>query len=439
MRTGQVIAGKYRLERPLGAGGMASVWAATNVFTERPFAIKFMLPQVARTQEASARFLLEAKVSARIDHPNVIEILDVGQTEDGSLFLVMELLSGLSLEAALRREAMSLHTFGELLLSVTGALAAAHKRGVIHRDLKPTNIFLHKDKNGRTVPKVLDFGVSKILEASPNPGLTVAGTVLGSPLYMSPEQAAGRTDLDGRTDIFAFGAIVFEALCAYRVYEASNFNALIVTIATTPPKDIDEGAPWAPEGLRALVRGCLATDRDARIQSFEEVTARLTALLPELAKGGLRLPLGKAPAQSDTAALRHSTPPPGGGFSVPWSSPPPPEPAASPVKMGLMAAAGFVVTALVLAVGFVAVGAGPSKKTAAARPPVGTLQVTSEPGPCAITVDGTPKGTTPLPPLEIAAGSYEVACRPDGGGTTRTARVSVPAGGEGKYTFALEP
>src|SRR5215469_16030832 len=209
MQAGQTIAGKYRLNRLLGTGGMATVWSATNVFTEREFAIKFMLPQVARTPEAARRFLLEAKVSARVNHPNIIEIIDVGQAEDGSLFLVMELLSGISLETAIKRQMppMLLRDFAALMLEVARALAAAHKSGVIHRDLKPTNIYLHRDREGHVVTKILDFGVSKILEEEQNHALTIAGTVLGSPLYMSPEQAMGSPNIDGRTDIFAFGSI----------------------------------------------------------------------------------------------------------------------------------------------------------------------------------------------------------------------------------------
>src|SRR5215469_6004212 len=136
MQAGQTIAGKYRLNRLLGTGGMATVWSATNVFTEREFAIKFMLPQVARTPEAARRFLLEARVSARINHPNIIEVIDVGQAEDGSLFLVMELLTGGSLEVAIRRQRqpMSIYEFMLYMRDVAVALAAAHRSGVIHRD-----------------------------------------------------------------------------------------------------------------------------------------------------------------------------------------------------------------------------------------------------------------------------------------------------------------
>lgn len=292
MESGQLVAGKYRLNKLLGTGGMAEVWSALNSFTERQVAIKFLNREIAKTPEAAARFLKEAKVSARINHPNIIDILDVGQTEDGTLFLVMELLTGFPLEVALRRQqpTMLTYEFVLVMIEVAQALAAAHKSGIVHRDLKPTNVFLHKVRDGVVVPKLLDFGVSKFLEDDVNHALTVAGTVLGSPLYMSPEQARGDSNIDGRTDVFAFGAILFEALCGYRAYEAKNFNALIVKIATTPPKSIDECAPRVPASLRAVVRACMEPRHDRRTDSFEHVVELLRGTLPDLEGKGDRLP-----------------------------------------------------------------------------------------------------------------------------------------------------
>jgi serine/threonine-protein kinase len=315
MQAGQTIAGKYRLNRVLGTGGMATVWSATNIFTDRDFAVKVMLPQVARTPEAARRFLLEARVSARINHPCIIEIIDVGQGDDGSPFLVMELLNGTSLDMAVRRTpALLVHEFLSYMRDVAEALAAAHRCGVIHRDLKPTNIFLHKDRDGRTVPKVLDFGVSKVLEEG-HDALTVVGTILGSPLYMSPEQAMGADGIDGRTDVFAFGAILFEALCGQRAYDSPNLNALIVAIATTAPKSIDDMAPELPESLRSLVRDCMIVDKAKRIGSFDSVVARLDEMLLELAGSELRLPAqgrsdGVVEASGDIVRKRTSDRPP---------------------------------------------------------------------------------------------------------------------------------
>ncbi|MFO0666990.1 MAG: serine/threonine-protein kinase [Polyangiaceae bacterium] len=334
LESGQVIAGKYRLNQILGTGGMASVWSATNTFTERQFAIKFLLPSVAKTKEAVDRFLKEAKVSARIDHPNIIEVIDVGQTDDGSLFLVMELLTGVTLETALRRQQppMTLSELTFVMVEVARALSAAHRSGVIHRDLKPTNIFLHKERDGRPVPKVLDFGVSKFLgeETGKVHALTIAGTVLGSPLYMSPEQARGEIRIDGRSDIFSFGAILFEALCGTRPFDAPNFNALIVKIATGKPKSIDEEAPHVPESMRGIVRDCLASDPALRPATFDHVAERLMLALPDLESAQLRIPApasGLLPSDPDaTSALpvvRPSDRPPAMAYHHSPSVPPP--------------------------------------------------------------------------------------------------------------------
>ncbi|HSY24195.1 MAG TPA: serine/threonine-protein kinase, partial [Polyangiaceae bacterium] len=327
METGQTIAGKYRLNQPLGTGGMASVWSATNVFTDREFAVKFLLPHVANTPEAAQRFLLEARVSARVNHPNIIEVFDVGQTEDGTLFLVMELLQGMSLEAGLRRQkpAMRVHEFLDVMVEVGRALAAAHKSGVIHRDLKPSNIFLHTDREGLVLSKVLDFGVSKFVDEDGIGALTMVGTILGSPLYMSPEQAVGAEDIDGRTDVFAFGAILFEALSGERAYAATNLNALIVAIATTQPKRLGDVAPHFSEPLRDLVDACMATDKTQRLASFDEVADRLETIAEALESSDARLPprrrtLSEGTIVDDGRAKRDSHRPralSGSGTSVP--------------------------------------------------------------------------------------------------------------------------
>jgi len=406
MDAGQTIAGKYRLNRMIGTGGMASVWSATNIFTEREFAIKFMLPQMARTPEAARRFLLEAKVSARINHPNIIEVIDVGQAEDGSLFLVMELLTGQSLDVAIRRQSppMRVADFVIILRDCARALAAAHKSGVIHRDLKPTNIFLHKDRDGHGIAKILDFGVSKILEEEKNTALTVAGTVLGSPLYMSPEQAMGAAGIDGRTDIFAFGSIMFEALTGTRAYDAPNFNALIVTIATQQPRSIDVAASHLPESLRSIVRDCMVTDKNKRLASFDVIADRLQATLAELEPSNLRLPseAGSGPPSDPDATnalpvMRPSDrPPPAaesqsliqtnpggpssgprsgnqpvGAFSAPWATPPSATPATATMstrkpQIGLAIGLGGGLVALTLLIVIVVAAASRGGDTQAA-------------------------------------------------------------------------
>lgn len=356
--AGTLVAGKYRLSHLLGRGGMAEVWAATNVFTERRFAIKFLLPHVARTDEAKRRFMLEAKASSRIDHPNVIEVIDVGQAEDGALFLVMELLVGMPLDVALAAKTpMSAYELGLIMLDVARALGAAHARGIVHRDLKPSNVFLHRGRGGAepVLPKVLDFGVSKFAEDA---SLTVEGAVLGSPMYMSPEQAMGAASIDGRTDVFAFGAILFEALAGYRCFDAPNFNALLVTIATRQPTSIDVAAPDVPEPLRALVRGCLETDPARRIARFDDVEARLRAVLPLLSGSGMRLPTPRPTRRVRDGAAFVATPSGASGtggatvMPIAWRTP--------RSRGPLIIAAAAVVATVVLGAGIVASRSAPA-------------------------------------------------------------------------------
>jgi serine/threonine-protein kinase len=554
MEAGSTIAGKYRLNRLLGTGGMASVWSATNVFTEREFAMKFMHPQVARTPEAARRFLLEAKVSARINHPNIIEVIDVGQAEDGSLFLVMELLTGVSLEVAMRRQRppMLVYEFGLIMRECAAALAAAHRSGVVHRDLKPTNIFLHKDRDGRVVPKILDFGVSKILEEDRNTALTVVGTVLGSPLYMSPEQAMGAEGIDGRTDVFAFGSILFEALAGERAFDAPNFNALIVTIATTQPKRIDDMAPQLPDALRDLVRDCLVTDKNNRLDSFDRIVERLDAMMPELGKCEMHLPSRfpqEPPSDPESTAevrvIRASERPPpptsgsGGHGSVVAvhmsNRPPPPSPDETIPsarrwlertgetlhrlperfprgRVGMALGIGGLLAVVGITIGIAAAFSGnesePSAAAAAGHTPnsvpagqaaalagqgsaaqtsapagqggptvtgpsarpsqpaatstessgvpvisvdslpyasargaspkgIGKLSVLSTPMPCAVSVDGVSRGSTPVASLELTSGVHHLDCVSPNG-KSKGASIAVVEGGATRYSFAFD-
>ena len=497
MESGLTIAGKYRLGELLGAGGMASVWSATNIFTERKFAIKFMLPQVAHTPEAARRFLMEAKVSARVNHPNVIEIIDVGQTEDGTLFLVMELLTGMSLETAMKQKSppMTLREFIFTMLEVARALSAAHKNGVIHRDLKPTNIFLHKDRDGTPVPKLLDFGVSKFLEDEGNNGLTVAGTVLGSPLYMSPEQARGDV-IDARTDVFAFGGILFEGLAGVRAYEGTNFNQLIVAIATKQPKKIDEHAPRVPDSLRSIVVDCMVTDRNKRLATFDVIADRLKNALPQLDNRPLRAPAGKSGASPElgdddvTNALHPSArtdrPAPLSASGVAGTQATSNTIIDRPERRGVRV---FVAIALVAmlagAAAFAAMRFRPREigtsspvpatapvQSAASLPPsataiaaassdvpsisvdalpvasksqaptpgrgIGRLSVTATGGGCTVFVDGVSKGSTPLAALDLPAGTHLLRCDPPNGGKPKTATTVIQDGQSTRYKFNID-
>ena len=197
MKAGQVIAGRYRIESRLGVGGMGEVWRAIHTGTGRDFAIKFMHAHAAASENARQRFSREARASAKINHPNIIDVFDVGEMDDGVLYLVMELLDGVALGDAFHADPpISVQDLFSVLLDTSQALAAAHAVGIIHRDIKPANVFLHKDRaTGLAFAKVLDFGISKF---TGDDVATRTGSILGSPRYMSPEQTRSAAAADAR-------------------------------------------------------------------------------------------------------------------------------------------------------------------------------------------------------------------------------------------------
>jgi serine/threonine-protein kinase len=288
VNPGDLISGKYRLLRPLGAGGMGSVWAARNELTDRDFAIKFLLPDLAKNKEALSRFFHEARACGQIKHPAVVDVYDMGQTEDGRPFLVMELLEGEGFDARLARAG----TFPPAdacawVAFIARGLEEAHVRGLVHRDLKPQNIFFALDDRGDVVPKLLDFGVSKATGVKSGADFvkTTTGAVLGSPAYMSPEQAQGETNVDGRSDVWALGVILYEALTGQIPFDAPNYNALMMTIMMRAHRPVLELAPHVPIELGALIDHTLSKDKTARVGTARELADRLDAVVQRLGAG----------------------------------------------------------------------------------------------------------------------------------------------------------
>ncbi|MEY4514884.1 MAG: hypothetical protein RLZZ450_7006, partial [Pseudomonadota bacterium] len=206
---GDVVADKYRLDRVLGEGGMSTVYAAANVITGKPVAIKWLQPEIIKDEEQSQRLLREAQATSSLDHPNVVNVFDVGR-HAGALFLVMELLHGEPLSELLQRGPHDPYEIVRLMMPVLRGVHAAHRGGVVHRDLKPDNIFICRDPHGDEPrePKVLDFGISKLTdELTPGQELTREGTVFGTPQYMAPEQMRDARVADARSDVYALGVI----------------------------------------------------------------------------------------------------------------------------------------------------------------------------------------------------------------------------------------
>jgi serine/threonine-protein kinase len=289
MQTGRTIAGRYVLRQMLGAGGMGEVWAGYNAATERPVAVKVLYPGVTQSALARTRFMREARASARINNPNVIDVYDAGEAEDGTLYLAMELLDGMPLASALRAyPAMLLRDFLVIVADACRGLGAAHAVGIVHRDIKPENIFLHREKGAPFAHgKVLDFGISKFT-SSVDAAATTAGTMLGSPRFMSPEQVRGLEEIDHRADLWAMGVLLFRGLAGRWPHEGESLTGLAIQIGTRPPVDIDAVAPGAPPILRNLVKACLSPI-EQRFASAADLAERLEAIAVDPSITGVRV------------------------------------------------------------------------------------------------------------------------------------------------------
>jgi len=299
---GDVLADKYRLDAVLGEGGMSMVFAAVNVLTGKQVAIKWLQPEIVRDEEHSQRLLREAQATSSIDHPNVVNLFDVGR-HDGALFLVMEHLHGEPLSELLARGRQDPAQFIKLMMPVLRGVQAAHRMGIVHRDLKPDNIFFCRDPHGEPrEPKVLDFGISKLADGSLRPGqeLTREGTVFGTPQYMAPEQMRDARVADVRSDIYALGVIFYRAFADEYPYDADTLTALAIRIVEGDAVPLQELCPELDVGLADIVMRALALDPDHRFQSV----AALGQALEQHADGALFAPI---PERDSSPPLRRDS------------------------------------------------------------------------------------------------------------------------------------
>ncbi len=249
LTAGALIAGKYRVIKKLGEGAMGSVWLAKNEVTDREFAIKLLLPEAAGAPSALARFLREARVCGALRHPSILEIYDAGAAPEigGAPYLVMERLDGAPLDTVLRlRGALAPRLALDIVAQISRGLELAHAKGIVHRDLKPANVFLHRPGSGAIEPKVLDFGISKVVSPkSPEIALTNTSAILGSPIYMSPEQMSFEGGLDARSDVHALGVLLWELLTGNAPFVSTSYNLLVVEIMRGPRPKLRDAMPAA--------------------------------------------------------------------------------------------------------------------------------------------------------------------------------------------------
>ncbi|MDQ3366224.1 MAG: protein kinase, partial [Myxococcota bacterium] len=286
--VGQTLDGRYFVEQKIGEGGMGVVFSARHAVIERPLAIKVLKREVMRDAATIKRFVQEAKAASRIGHPNIVDVTDFGTTPDGMTYSVMEFVDGQTLGAALRATApfapFPMARAIRVAVQIARALGAAHDKGIVHRDLKPENVFL-VDRDGRPdFVKIVDFGIAKVAPlagADPNePRLTRVGSVFGTPEYMAPEQAAGRSDTDARVDIYALGVILYEMITGkvpHRGDSTVRTLAMQMLDPIDPPRKVRPELDISAE-LEGVVMKALAKPREQRYQTMAELLSALDAL-----------------------------------------------------------------------------------------------------------------------------------------------------------------
>ena len=277
-QPGDVLLGRFQLERQLAVGGMGELWRAVNVALEQPVAVK-LLRSAARNPAGAARLLLEARTAARLQHRAIVRVFDAGTTDANDPFLVMELLEGTD-AATLLEEGGALDAVRavQLMIPVLSGLSLAHKAGVVHRDFKPDNIFLARLGDGTVQPKLIDFGLAHVATQRAASKLTIAGMLLGTPEYMAPEQIACRDDIDARADIWAIGVTLYQLLADAVPFRGESmvdiFDAVMEAHVPFPTRARGlDGALWA------IITDCLRRDRDERFASVEAIERALTAWL----------------------------------------------------------------------------------------------------------------------------------------------------------------
>jgi len=395
-KPGDLVAGKYRIESRLGQGAMGEVFSAENVLTHKRVALKWLRPELLGDADARRRFSNEARLAARISHPNVIDIYDV--VEDEGPFLVMEQLEGEPLSALLARKALPRGELLRVLLHAMEGVAAAHKKGVVHRDLKPDNVFVCTDAAGRPVmPKVLDFGISKALAPlREDSSLTAIGVLLGTPYYVPPEQLGHARHVDHRADVYALGVILYECLTGKLPYESSDLPTLLSMIAAgeaPSPRGYDTSIP---EPLAAIVMKAIAPRPDDR---FASVDALQLALSPYVDEARASVP--QAQIAAATTPGRHAPERPSLEPTMTYVRRPLRRPRAvvGAALVGIALGLGSLIAVLRLASGSADGGVRASSPAAPSPPPSAERAPADAPAPA-----GAPPALAEPPPASTAAG-----------------------------------
>jgi serine/threonine protein kinase len=375
--VGSILAGKLRIVRPLGAGGMGAVYEVEHELTRHRRALKLLHSQMAQIPSVVERFLREASAAGRIGNPHIVETFDAGRLETGEPYIVMELLKGKTLAELLEENGpLSLDRACEVVIQACDAVSAAHAAGIVHRDLKPENLFLQGAD--LSFVKILDFGVSKFDSATTGvDGLTMEGSPIGTPYYMSPEQVRGEKSIDARADVYALGVLFYECLTGAKPFVAETLPHLAVLIHQgeyEAPSHLRQGLPPAAD---LVISRAMASDRSKRYASMTELSAAVARLRAEVGPIALhqtqpltRPPPGLAPIAGPAATAESAgqgaqpLPRPAAALTPGvFTSPSPSEPRPAPApKLRLLAVAGGLAAVALLA--------GLALRKPAAEPPL---------------------------------------------------------------------
>jgi serine/threonine-protein kinase len=397
VEIGEVLAGKYKVEDVLGVGGMGVVVAARHIQLEQKVALKFLRPEAMQSKEAVERFLREARNAVRLRSEHVAKVTDVGTLDSGAPYMVMEYLDGADLSRVVHATgSIAIEEAVYFVLQACEAIAEAHSLGIIHRDLKPQNLFVTRRVDGKPLVKVLDFGISKSIDAQ-GLSLTRTSSIMGSPLYMSPEQMRSSKNVDQRADIWALGVILYELLTGRVPFEAESVPELCLKVVQdepTPPKGL---RPEVPEGLSAVVLKCLEKNVTNRFSNVAELAASLEPYSAEIARGSseriastLNLP-SRPPMVSISGIHSQSNPKIGTGGTA-WGTTQALE--AKKKRIPIFVGAGVaVLVVLTVGVGLAMKSSGKNDTQAAPTQPTQTAATAT-----AATATATPTQTMTAPP-----------------------------------------
>jgi len=463
VKEGDVIAGKYRVDRVLGVGGMGAVVAAEHTDLEQRVAIKFMLEAAAKNEVGKKRFLREAQAATKLRSEHVTRMLDFGTLDDGVPYLVMELLEGKDLDVMIRAAGkLPIEEACEIVLQTCEALAEAHGRGIVHRDIKPANLFVTRRADGSPAVKVLDFGIAKHRNVAEIEGtaLTRSNALLGSPMYMSLEQFRAAREVDARSDIWSLGVVLYKALTGAMPFVADSLGSLIMVLMTEDPEPLERHREDLPEALSAVVLRCLQKDPAERYQSVAELAEGLAPFAPErsrplldrirahlaTAREGASLPPpegsgertgNNSPGQTtgsgrgskkEIASGERASAPPMGKTAATWSQTEP----GAPSRSGKW----FVLTGVVaLLVGIVGTRLWPGRgeqNTPTVEPPPPPAVEAAAPMPSMI--------VAPVPIVTVApVASAEATAAPPSGSATTSATAAAPKGAAPMKTATTKP